>query len=49
MYIHVETQLTPKTVPFSKRKLTMKFHYTNKVETPIWRRRERDECTHGSR
>ena len=25
----------PKIVPFSKKELTMKFHYANKVETPI--------------
>ena len=31
-----ETKATPKIVPFNKRQLTMKFRYTNKVESPIW-------------
>ena len=30
-----ETTVTPKIAPFNKNNLTMKFNYTNKVETPI--------------
>ena len=31
-----ETKVTPKIVLFSKTSLTMKFHHTNRVETPMY-------------
>ena len=31
-----ERKVTPKTVSFSQKRLTMIFHYTNNAETPTW-------------